>query len=231
MSEISKPAETIAADLALAIHQGSIQPGAQLPSQSHLAKAYGVAMGTAASAMSKLQTAGLVTTVPGAGTYATIRRTGPSPVLDILAAASMCRALASITFGPADRGPDARPTLEVGGDPNWDDPHRDPEKMLPPRQVNVTELAGLDRHLLRWMSEALLSAARRVVGSGVVDTDEHLVAAARAILRDGARRPENQPGIAHLSGKDSWDEDVTLRIWPERAESQWPASWPEGAPF
>ncbi|MER7666427.1 GntR family transcriptional regulator [Streptomyces sp. NPDC096193] len=50
MSEIQEsPAERIAGDLALAIHQGLIRGGERMPSQKELMAAYGVAMGTAAA--------------------------------------------------------------------------------------------------------------------------------------------------------------------------------------
>ncbi|MEU8936252.1 hypothetical protein AB0D30_41005 [Streptomyces sp. NPDC048409] len=77
------------------------------------------------------------------------------------------------------------------------------------------------------MSEAFLAAARRLVAHGVSDTDRHLVESARAVLRDGGRRPEDQPGIALYSGREPDAEDVVLRIWPERAEPR----DPNGPPF
>jgi DNA-binding transcriptional regulator YhcF (GntR family) len=211
------PAERIAGDLALAIHQGLIRPGEKLPSQSKLMDSYGVAVGTVSSALAKLQAAGLIRTAVGVGTFAEDpdRLWHSSAVLDIMAAAAMCRDLAAITFGSnADH-----PTMTVGGSPDWDDPHADPEKVMPPRRVDVSALAALDRHVLRWMSEAFLTAARRMVGSGQSDADVHLIASARAILRDGARRPERQPGIAHMGGPIPDDEDVASRIWPERRGS------------
>jgi hypothetical protein len=87
------------------------------------------------------------------------------------------------------------------------------------RLVDVSALEGIDRHVLRWTSEALLSAARRLVADGSCEGDVHVIATARAILRDGGRggrRPENEPAIA-VQGPRSADEDVVLRIWPERA--------------
>jgi len=203
-------AEQIAGDLALAIHEGLIRPGEQLPSQAHLMRSYGVAMGTAASALSKLATIGLIRTERGRGTYAEdqdalFRR---APILDVLAAAAVCRHLAATT-GP--------PTVEVGGSRGWDDPHADPEKVMPPRIVDVSVLVVLDRHLLRWMSDALLTEARRLAGAGDVGpADDHLLSAARSILREGGRRPERQPGIAYWGGPRRDDQDVAFRIWPER---------------
>lgn len=217
-------AEQIAGDLAVAIHQGSIQPGEQLPSQTKLMKSYGVAMGTAASALAKLSVAGLIRGERGRGTFALDPRRAfaDSPVLDVLAASSMCRTLAAMSFGTnADS-----PTLGVGGSRDWGTAYEDAET-LPPRQVDVSALAVLDRHLLRWMSEAFLSAARRLVGTGPSDADTHLIASARAILRDGGCRPEGQPGIAHSGGRKPADEDVVLRIWPERGEPR----DPNGPPF
>ncbi|MFH8410436.1 GntR family transcriptional regulator [Streptomyces sp. NPDC018019] len=208
------PAERIAGDLALAIHRGLIRPGEKLPSQSKLKDSYGVAMATASSALGKLAAAGLAYSVPGSGTFAqrTDRLFDRPPVLDVLAASALCRHLASLSFGPDTDVP----TVPVGGSPGWDDPHADPEKVLAPRQVDVSALAGLDRHILRWMSEAFLTAARRLVGAGQTDADVHLVESARSILRDGGRRPEGQPGMAYYGGPCPEDEDVALRIWPER---------------
>ncbi|MEU3521132.1 hypothetical protein ABZ770_38755 [Streptomyces sp. NPDC006654] len=81
---------------------------------------------------------------------------------------------------------------------------------MPPRRLDVGVLAALDRHVLRWMSEAFLSAARRLVARGVSDADRHLIESARAILRDGGRRPEGQPGIALSGGPTPAEEDALL---------------------
>lgn len=206
-------AATIAADLLVAIHRGSLNWGAKVPSQKELMSAYGVAMGTAASALTKLDAVGLTQARPGAGRF--VVRKPPlwqrHDVLDILDAASICRSLAATGGGSTPH------YAYVGGDPDWDDPHVDPEKTMPPRRIDVTFLYGLDRHVLRWQAEAFVDAARRIVGHGLADADRHLVAAARAILRDGAVRPENQAPIAHIGGPEPVGEDVVLRIWPERA--------------
>lgn len=215
------PAEQIAGDLALAIHQRLIRPGERLPSQAHLMKAYGVAMGTAAAALGKLAAAGLIRTVPGSGTYALHPDPfEPSPIFDVLAAASLCRTLAARTSPPG-----SAPVLEirVGEDV---DTSGDREGPLT-RRVDVAALAGLDRHVLRWMSEALLSAARRLVAAGPTEGDAHLIAAARALLRDGGRRPEGQEPIAVYGGPQPVAEDVARRIWPERGAPD----GPDGPPF
>lgn len=217
------PAQQIAADLAVAIHTGTIRPDEKLPSQTQLMRSYGVAMATAAAGLAKLSATGLTRGQRGRGTFAQDPRQvfTDSPVLDVLAASSMCRTLAATTFGNnADT-----PTLNIGGSPHWGTTEED-EETKPPRQVDVSTLAALDRHVLQWMSEAFLSAARRLVGSGPNDADTHLIASARALLRDGARRPENQPGIAHHSGTRPAHEDVALRIWPERGEPRDPNSPP-----
>lgn len=223
MSEAT--AELIAGDLALAIHQGLIHPNEQLPSQSKLMKSYGVATSTASSALTKLAAAGLVRSVPGKGTFAedTMTLFDRHPVLDVMAASSVCRTLAAMHFGRSAE----RPTLGVGGKRGWDDPHADPEKTIPPQQVDMTALAGLDRHLLRWMSEAFLAAARRMVSKGQQDADAHLIEAARSILRDGGRRPEGQPCIAVSGGARPDEEDIVKRIWPERLAPR----DPDGPPF
>ncbi|MFE1292183.1 GntR family transcriptional regulator [Streptomyces sp. NPDC058751] len=212
--------ELIAGDLAVAIHQRSVRDGERLPSQAKLARSYGVSSGTAAAALALLAAAGLIRTAPGSGTYATSRPDPfePNPVLEVMAAASICRTLAGLTSGPAEPDP---PTLAVGGSPHRGTVRED-EQTLPPSRIDVDALAVLDRHVLRWMSEAFLSAARRLVAHGVSDADRHLVESARAILRDGGRRPEGQPAVALSDGPQSADEDVVLRIWPERAESRDP---------
>lgn len=211
-------AATIAADLLVAIHRGSLRWGAKVPTQKELVRAYGVAMGTAASALSKLDGVGLTHARPGAGRF--VVRRPPlwqrHDVLDILDAASICRSLAATSGGSTPH------CISVGGDPDWDDPRTDPEKTTPPRQVDVTVLDGLDRHVLRWQSEAFLEAARRIVGHGLTDADRHLVAAARAILRDGGARPADQAPIAHYGGPEPAGEDVVLWIWPDRAQPPGP---------
>lgn len=218
-------ADQIAGDLALAIHQGQIQPGEQLPTQAKLMKSYGVAMGTASAAFAKLAAVGLVRTVPGRGVFAEDARKifDRHPVLDVLEAADLCRTLAAYTFGKRT----TRPTLEVGGDRRWGGPDEDPGKMIPPKEVDMSALVALDRHVLRWMSEAFLSGARRMVSTGQQDADRHLIEAARAIRRNGARRPEGQPTIALFGGTSPEGEDVARRIWPER---QIPGD-PDGPPF
>ncbi|MDW8804386.1 GntR family transcriptional regulator, partial [Streptomyces scabiei] len=221
--------ELIAGDLAVAIHQGSIRDGERLPSQAKLAQSYGVSSGTAAAALGKLAAAGLIRTVPGSGTYATSNPMRalfePNPVLDVFEAAAMCRSLAALSFGPAEPDP---PRIDVGGSPDYGTARED-ENTTPPRRVDVGALAVLDRHVLRWMSEAFLSGARRLVARGVTDADRHLIASARAIIRDGGRRPEGQPGIAHWGGPVPVDEDVVLRIWPERGKPD-PDGWPFEGP-
>ncbi|MER5602333.1 GntR family transcriptional regulator [Streptomyces sp. NPDC002265] len=217
--------ELIAGDLAVAIHQGSIRDGERLPSQAKLARSYGVSSGTAAAALARLAAAGLIRTVPGSGTFALTRQdlVETNPVLDVLAAASVCRTLAGMESGPGK--PDSS-ALAVGGGSHresvWED-----EETMPSRRLDVGVLAGLDRHVLRWMSEAYVSAARALVAHGVSDADRHLIESARAILRDGGRRPKDQPAIARAGGPQSADEDAVLRIWPERGEPRDPG----GPPF
>jgi DNA-binding transcriptional MocR family regulator len=220
-AENATPAERIAGDLALAIHQGLIRGGERLPSQTQLMDSYKVAMGTAAAALAKLSAAGLSRGEPGRGTFAVdLDRARPLPVLDVMAAASLCRHVAAASFPPG-----TAPTMDVGGDPDWNTEYAH-EKTAPPRQVDVSALAALDRHVLRWMSEAFLAAARRLVGSGRSEADEHLIAAARSILVSGGRRPEDQLPIA-VHGPRPEGGDVALRIWPERGL----LDYPDGPPF
>ncbi|MER7666433.1 GntR family transcriptional regulator [Streptomyces sp. NPDC096193] len=222
MSEIQEnPAERIAGDLALAIHQGLIRGGERMPSQKELMAAYGVAMGTAAAALAKVRAAGLSRSETGRGTYAVDANSAlPRPVMEVMAAASLCRQLSATSFGPGT----AAPTLDLGPSPREDGMAGDREA-APVRQVDVSALVGLDRQVLRWMSEALLVSARRMVAAGHSAVDEQLLAAARALLRDGGRRPEGQPAITQHGGCLPAVEDVAARIWPERtrpAGSNWP---------
>lgn len=219
-------AADIAADLALAIHRGSIRPGEQLPSQTKLMKAYGVAMGTAAAALGKLADAGLARGMPGRGTFAADRTTlalKSSPALDVLAAAALCRNVAAMGW-PAG----VTPSVSVGGHPDYGTPDEDEDTLPPRHRIDVSALAALDRHVVRWMSEALYEAARRVVGSGLGPADEHLAAAARAIIGAGARQPGGQPAIAVMGGTVPDGEDVVYRLWPERRDYK---PGPDDPPF
>ncbi|MEV5440499.1 hypothetical protein AB0K80_31510 [Streptomyces sp. NPDC052682] len=65
------------------------------------------------------------------------------------------------------------------------------------------------------------------VADGPCEGDTHVIATARAILRDGGRRPEDQTAIAVHGGPTPEDEAVVLRIWPERGEPR----DPDGPPF
>jgi DNA-binding transcriptional regulator YhcF (GntR family) len=207
-------ADDIAADLALAIHQGLIGPGERTPSQTDLMQAYGCAMGTAASALSKLAAAGLAQGRPGRGTFAADAKTlaaKSAPILDILAAAALCRGVAARGFRTGTSA-----VMYVNPDPDYGTSRQD-QHTAPPRPVDVAPLAALDRHLTRWLSEALYAAARRVAGRGLHPADEHLLEAARAILRDGARRPGGQQPIAASGGPVPDAEDVSRRLWPGQA--------------
>lgn len=220
-------AENIAADLAIAIHMGYIHPDEQLPSQSHICTRYRVSTATANRALAKLAASGLTYVKQGRGTYARDLhhdQFAPSPVTVLLTAARICREVASTNWRDAETA-----YVEVGGSRFYDTPYEDPEKHAPPRQVSVSALVGLDRHIVRWMSEALLLAARRLVGNDgqLADSDTHLMEAARSIVRDGGYRPAGQDMIASWSGNRPPEEDVVLRIWPERGR---PLD-PDGPPF
>lgn len=225
----AKPAKTysaadIAADLALAIHQGKIWPGGPLPSQARLREVYNVATGTASAALRKLADAGLARGEPGRGTFPVDRATlarKPSQVLDILAAAALCRSIAAIHWGVDGA------VMDIGGDPDYGTDHES-ESAAPPRRVDVSALAALDRHVARWMSEALYEAARRAVGAGLEPGDTHLMAAVQSILSVGARQPEGQPPIAVSGGPTPDGENVSDRLWPERRNYQ---PGPDDPPF
>lgn len=213
-------AADIAADVAMAISMGSISSGEKVPSQRQLMAAYKVAEGTAAAALGKLRAVGLVRSEAGRGTFATPKYASQD-ILDVLSAAEMCRNITSIGWGHGN-------TLMTPY--AWLPPSSDHGEDLPPYppQVDMAALVALDRHLVRWMSEALYDAARRAVGSGLCEADEHLVAAARSILRAGGRKPEGQPPIAYYGGPAPDGEDYVYRIWPERRN---PPSGPDDPPF
>jgi DNA-binding GntR family transcriptional regulator len=60
---------SIAADLRGLIESGQLRPGDPLPSESALARRYGVSRGTARHALAELAGAGLVQPVHGKGRY------------------------------------------------------------------------------------------------------------------------------------------------------------------
>lgn len=212
-------AADIAADLAMAIHMGSIRAGEKIPSQRQLMTAYKVAEGTAAAALGRLRAAGITRSESGRGTFAA-PHPGNQDILDLLAAAGMCRNVTSIGWDHGD-------TLMTPYAGIRSREHDDEDPPSPPR-VDVAALIALDRHLVRFLSEALYDAARRAAGSGLGEADEHLLAAARSILRAGGRKPEGQPPIPYYSGPVPEGEDYVYRIWPERRN---PLSGPDDPPF
>lgn len=220
------PAALIAMDLATAIHRGLIRKGTQLPTQTHLMKSYGVAMGTAAAALRRVREAGLTRTEAGRGVfaaggfrpdptgeYATEHPSGQVAVL--FEASDICRHLAALS-----RPEGAPATVELTA---YD---HDEGREVVARRIDTSALEGLDRAMLRALGDALAAAARRIVGYGAAEIDQHLLTVAELVLRSGARRDPAQPGIALSPGTPSPEEDVALRIWPERATA--PA---DGAPF
>jgi hypothetical protein len=64
-----------------------------------------------------------------------------------------------------------------------------------PRTLDVTELASLDRTVLRWMGTQFGYASRRVAGRGLVGADHRALAAAQALIDHGGRRPDAQAPI------------------------------------
>lgn len=69
------PFRRIAADLRAAITRGEYRPGHQLPTTRTLMGRYGVARQTAGNALHLLRAEGLITTLPGGGTYVRERQT------------------------------------------------------------------------------------------------------------------------------------------------------------
>jgi GntR family transcriptional regulator len=59
----------IAEELRAAITSGQLKPGAQLPAEPELMEQYGVSRGTVRLALAELSNAGLVTPLPGRGTF------------------------------------------------------------------------------------------------------------------------------------------------------------------
>lgn len=107
---------------------------------------YKVAMDTAAAALAKLSAAGLSRGEPGRGTFAVdLDRARPMPVLEVMAAASLCRQVAAASFPPG-----AVPTVGVGGDPEWNTEHAhethelglEPEAYDPHLDVDFSPLRG-----------------------------------------------------------------------------------------
>jgi DNA-binding GntR family transcriptional regulator len=66
-----RPSVRVEADLRRRLAAGEWEPEQQLPSVAALAEHYGVAGGTVARVLGKLETDGLVRVVPGWGTFKT----------------------------------------------------------------------------------------------------------------------------------------------------------------
>ncbi|MEU1813516.1 winged helix-turn-helix domain-containing protein [Micromonospora aurantiaca (nom. illeg.)] len=209
------PAALIAMDIATAIHAGALSPGQRLPSQTELMRAYGVAMATAASALRKLRTHGLTHTLPGRGVV--VAEFQHSDVATLYRVGEVCRGLAATTFPPG-RAP------LMGVDQFHD--HETSETIQ--RPIDMSALVALDRAVLRALGDSFVSTARRAVGYGLADADQHLLAAARAILRDGGRRPEDQPPIAVFGGASTDDDQYARRLWPHHRADE---SSDDGPPF
>ncbi|HEX2314752.1 MAG TPA: GntR family transcriptional regulator [Thermomonospora sp.] len=77
-------------------------------------------------------------------------------------------------------------------------------------------LDRVDRTVVRALGEQMFVAALRIVGHGRQAGDGRLVEAARALLRDGGRRPAQQPGIALSPRWPGEDGDAIRRLFPER---------------
>jgi DNA-binding transcriptional regulator YhcF (GntR family) len=115
MSSAETPAERIACDLALDIHQGHIGPGELLPSVDRLMTLYDVPEASAAAALTRLSRAGIITGGASRGAVVQLQIAGMVyPALDIMAAAAMCRELASIPG--AGLGPFAAGVLRAGNE-------------------------------------------------------------------------------------------------------------------
>jgi hypothetical protein len=160
-------------------------------------------MATAASALRKLREHGMTRTLPGRGVVAVEPQ--HTDVAALYRAGRFCRGLAASTFLP-DRAP-------LIGIDEFND-HEAGETIQ--RTVDASDLVALDRTVLRALGDTFINTARRVVGYGLADTEQNLVAAARAILRDGGRRPEQQAPIAVSSGPILDDDQYARRLWPHQ---------------
>jgi DNA-binding transcriptional MocR family regulator len=93
------PAERIAGDLALAMHEEQIRPGERLPPAERLMASYDVPPATVMAALERLSLAG-VTTGDAGQAFAASVLTGPArQALSVLAAPAMCRRLAQAASG------------------------------------------------------------------------------------------------------------------------------------
>lgn len=86
------PAEILAGELALSISEGR----GLLPAPKDIAARYRVRLSVAVAALDRLERAGISSRQPDGGAVAV---GGPSPVLDVTAAAAMCRHLAPLLVG------------------------------------------------------------------------------------------------------------------------------------
>jgi DNA-binding transcriptional MocR family regulator len=221
MRNDNPPAARIAMDLATVIFDGTLGEDQEVPSQTELMKAYGVAMGTAAAALARVRDAGLIQTTPGCRSTVLPRRSWPGDVGVLYEAGDLCRSVASTSYGISP------PTYGIGFyyDHHWDEE-------VPAREVDVEVLTHLDRTVVRAMGEQLRRAARRIVGHGPQAGDDRLVEAAQALLRDGGRRPDNQPGIAWSPRWPGDGDHAARRLWPDRYLDGDPSVvWEDQPPF
>ncbi|GAA3172212.1 GntR family transcriptional regulator [Nonomuraea salmonea] len=198
----------IAIDLALLILKGTIGENEQLPSQTKLMQAYGVAMATASAALRRVQDAGLAIGQPGRGVFVkpALWRTGD--VNTLYTAGQLLQGVAC-TGGP----PDSEATVEVGG---YEHPA---DGWITGRIIPAGHLNQLDRNVIRALGDTFVASALRIVGNGPQPGDRRLIQAAQAVLRDGGRRPDRQAPIALYGGGNETPFEhgaAVRRVFPER---------------
>lgn len=89
------------------------------------------------------------------------------------------------------------------------------------RRIDATALVGLDRSVVRALGDTFRARVRQIVDHGAGPGDQTLIDAARAIVRDGGRRPDGQQAIALYPGLDE-DDGVAYQLWPHRADPPGP---------
>ena len=175
MAETETAAERLAGQIALDIRQGRIAPGGPLPAAGVLARDHRARPADVEQALVRLAVAGLA--VPGPD--GTLAAAPPGPLLDITAAAAMCRRLTAA--GPVPGRPGAQAALEELGARFAD----------AARQAMRTGGLGGHEPLLRAAREILADGPSRPGPAGAAASPATLAwpAAPAAGIAAAARRP------------------------------------------
>ena len=179
MAETETAAERLAGQIALDIRQGRIAPGGPLPAAGVLARDHRARPADVEQALARLTLAGLSVPRPDG----TLAAAPPGPLLDITAAAAMCRRLTAA--GPVPGRPGAQAALEELGARFAD----------AARQAMRTGGLGGHEPLLRAAREILAGGPRRLAPAASPATLAWPATPAAGIAA-AARRPGRHPAPA-----------------------------------